>query len=171
MKKKPVFVAFVILVAALAVGVLLYSRETGYIKIEPPGFTLNLRGGFWGSVTVGPSAEPKEVHIGTYKPSYANYFKEQNGDRWQLYSSLGSLPEIKVGKRETVSLRFGPPFIVKTDVRRNGGNVTIGLSITGRAGELYDVRLKKNGKTVPAPKVKIVDEAGGVLASGKFAYG
>jgi hypothetical protein len=29
----------------------------------------------------------------------------------------------------------------------------------------------KNGKRLPTPKLKIIDETGNVLASGKFEYG
>ncbi len=171
MKKKPVLISLIIIVALLAIGIFLYPKRTGYIKVEVPGFMLNLRGGLWRSVTIGPSTEPKEVQIGTYKPSYANYFKEQNGDKWQLYGSWSNLPEVQVDNKETVSLRFGPPFLVRTDVKRNGRNVTIGLSLVGRTGELYDVRVRKNGQSLSAPKLKIVDETGTVLTTGRFEYG
>ena len=171
MNKKTVFIAFILLVVVFAVGFFLYSRQSGYIKVEPPGYSLNLRGGFWGSKTIWSSGEPEKIHIGKYRPSYANYFKEHNGDRWQLYSSLNELPGIKVAKGRTVSLKLGPPLIVKADVKRNWDRVTIAPSITGCAGELYSNRVRKNGKSLPAPKLKIVDEAGNVLASGKFEYG
>jgi hypothetical protein len=49
--------------------------------------------------------------------------------------------------------------------------VSIGLSITGQSGERYNPRVIKNGSALEAPKLQIIDEAGNVLASGKFEYG
>ncbi len=172
MKKKTIYIAFVLLAVVLAIGFFLNSKQSGYIEIEPHGYSLNLRGGLFGSKTIWSSGEPEKIHIGTYKPSYANYFKEHNGERWQLYCSLDDLPKIKVTKGETISLKFGPPLIVKADVKRSRDRVTIAPSITGFAGEFYDLGVrKKNEKRLPAPKFKIFDEAGNVLASGKFEYG
>ena len=171
MKKKPVFIAFILLVIIFAVGFFLYSRQSGYIKIEPQGYSLNLRGGLLGSKTVNSSVKPRKIHIGIYRPSYANYFKQHDGDRWQLYCSLDNLPVIKITKGQTVSLKFGPPLIVKADVKRSGNRVTIAPVITGSAGEVYDNRVMKNGMSLSAPRLKIIDEASNVLASGKFEYG
>jgi hypothetical protein len=171
MKKKTVFIAFILLAVIFTVGFFLYSRQSGYIKVEPPDYSLNLRGGFWGSKTITSSGEPEKIHVGKYRPSYANYFKEHNDDIWQLHCSLDKLPWIKVSKGRIISLKFGPPLIVKADVKRSRDRVTIAPSITGCAGELYSNRVRKNGKSLPAPKLKIVDEAGNVLASGKFEYG
>ena len=175
MRKKTVFISLVILVVVIvvfAVGFFLYSKQSGYIKVEPPGYSLNLRGGLFGSKTIWSSGEPEKIHVGTYKPSYANYFRKHNDDTWQLYCSLDKLPVVEVTKGETVSLKFGPPLTVKADVKRNRDRITIAPSIIGCTGELYDIRVrKKNGKMLPAPKLKIVDEAGNVLASGKFEYG
>jgi len=62
-------------------------------------------------------------------------------------------------------------FTIKLRVTQRGALVSVGFSMIGQAGEDYGIRVVKNGRRLPAPKVKIVDEAGKVLASGKFAYG
>ena len=171
MKKKPVFIALILLAVILTVGFFLYSKQAGYINVEPPGFSLKLRGGLLGSKTIWSSGEPEKIHVGTYRPSYANYFKQHAGNKWQLYCSLDNLPKIKITKGQTVSLKFGPPLIVKADVKRNRDRVTIIPAITGSAGEVYDNRVMMNGIPLPAPRFKIIDEAENVLASGKFEYG
>jgi hypothetical protein len=56
-------------------------------------------------------------------------------------------------------------------VKPTGRQVSIGLSITGKSGERYNPGVMKNGKALEAPKLQIIDEAGNVLASGKFEYG
>ncbi|MBP7052534.1 MAG: hypothetical protein KBE65_16090 [Phycisphaerae bacterium] len=81
-----------------------------------------------------------------------------------------SLFEVKAG--ETTRLDIGPPFtctprVAKTD----DGTVSIEPILTGRAGEEYSIIVKRNGKSVPAPAMTIVDEKGTVLETGKFEYG
>ena len=171
MKKITVYIAVSLLVALFAGVILVANRETGYIKVEYPGYIINLQGGLWKSVTIGPSTEPKKVHVGTYMPSYANYFIEENGDKWQLYGPWRNLPKIQVVKEETISLKYGPPFQIKTDVRKNRSNASIGLSLVGRAEELYSLSVRKNGQWLPAPKLKIIDEAENILAEGRSQYG
>lgn len=144
------------------------------MKIETPGLVLKLRGNMFRAAKVGPSTEPKEVRTGRYRPIYANYFKEANGNKWQLYGSWQNQPEIQVIKDQTVALKFGPPFTVKTDIKKRMGNiVSVGLTLVGQASERYNLSLCKNGKWIRprSPKVKIVDEAGNVLAHGQFEYG
>ena len=162
-----------LLIVVVIIAIFSYPRGTGYIKVETPGSTLSLRGGLFRRVKVGPSTEPKEVRAGGYRPIDVNYFKEINGNKWQLYGSWRNQPEIQVIKGQTVSLKFGPPFVVQTDMRRRGRNVSLGLSLVGQAGERYNLSMYKNGKwsRPSSPKVKIVDEAGNVLVHGQFEYG
>jgi len=65
----------------------------------------------------------------------------------------------------------GPPFQIKPEARYTGSRVLIDFNIIGKAGEHYRNVVMRNNKRVSAPKVKIIDEAGSVLASGKFEYG
>jgi hypothetical protein len=98
---------------------------------------------------------------------------KQNGNTWQIDSSgpWGKLSTIKVRKNSTTVLELGQSFLIKPSVSKSGSQVSIGLSIIGRAGEHYSAEITKNGKRLPTPKLKIVDETGNVLTSGKFEYG
>jgi len=52
-----------------------------------------------------------------------------------------------------------------------GHIVSMGLYLTGRSGERYDIAVQKNGRPVPAPRLSVLDEAGNTLATGQFEYG
>ena len=93
--------------------------------------------------------------------------KDQNGDRWSLHLVKGqSLSRLKKRGKEP-----GPPLLVKVDVTRQNRNVSFGLILEGKAGEKYIAGIKKNGKTMPPPRYKIVNESGNVLRTGTFEYG
>jgi len=68
-------------------------------------------------------------------------------------------------------LKLGPPFEIRTDVKRNNRIVSIGLKMVGQAGEHYSPEVLTHNGPLPAPKVTIVDESDQVLASGNFEYG
>ena len=171
MKHKGIWVS-VAIVIALVLTVCLYPRQTGYIKIETPGLKVNLHRSTWGHVMLGPSTEPKAVATGTYTPSYAIYTQEDNGDKWRLHCTWDrSVTGVQVNEGETAVLDFGPTFQWKPDVKRMGHIVSIGLALTGRGGERYDVAVQMNGRLVPAPKLTVLDEAGKTLSTGQFEYG
>jgi hypothetical protein len=66
----------------------------------------------------------------------------------------------------------GAPIVVKTDVQRSGDRqVSVGLRLEGQAGEQYRPVVKKDGTQVAAPALRIVNEAGKVVAQGNFKYG
>jgi hypothetical protein len=112
----------------------------------------------------------------SYEVRNANISAEKNNDTWRLrtytHSSGSAIAGgIKVRKDETTIVKVGEPFTIKTDARRAGRIISIGLSIVGRAGEKYFPRPMKKGKVVPRPKFEIIDEAGNILDSGQFEYG
>jgi hypothetical protein len=81
-----------------------------------------------------------------------------------------SLFEIKAG--ETTRLEMGPPFTVTPNVvKTDEGTVFIDPILTGRAGEGYSTVVRRNGQTVPAPALAILDEKGNVLVTDRFQYG
>ena len=49
--------------------------------------------------------------------------------------------------------------------------IIVGLCLFGRAGEKYENLILRNNQRIPEPQVKIIDEAGMVLASGRFQFG
>ncbi|OHB84469.1 MAG: hypothetical protein A2Z38_02745 [Planctomycetes bacterium RBG_19FT_COMBO_48_8] len=92
---------------------------------------------------------------------------DENGDKWVLELAKG---QSLAGLRDS-SAKPGPPLLIKTDVQISGSDVSIGLIVEGQAGEKYAGGVQKNGQWQQAPAFNIVDEAGKVLASGRFKYG
>jgi len=95
------------------------------------------------------------------------------GTRWTLTSSsqTGKLSNFEIRPGEKASIKIGPPFLIKTTADWSNEKVSIGLNLEGQAGEQYSGVVMKNGRRQPAPRLKIVDETGKLLASGKFEYG
>lgn len=92
---------------------------------------------------------------------------DENGDKWILELAKGqSLSNLKDS-----SSKSGPPLLVRTDVQIKGRDVSIGLVVEGQAGEKYVGGVQKNGQWMPPPTFNIVNEAGKILASGRFKYG
>ena len=169
---KKIIVIPVIFVILVGLILLYYSQQTGYVKLETPGVTVGLRGlqgVFWKNIQIGPSTDPVKTHVGQYLAPMGSLAMNTGGDKW--LASFYDSSIIKVAKGQTTALEFGPPLYVKTEVEPLGRQVSIGLSITGKSSERYNPQLTKNGSSLEAPKLQIVDEAGTVLASGKFEYG
>jgi hypothetical protein len=76
-----------------------------------------------------------------------------------------------VKNNQTTALQLGPPFSIKPRVSRSGSVLSIDYAIIGRAGELYQSFVTKDGQAVTSATINIVDEAGNVLNSGKFSFG
>jgi hypothetical protein len=64
-----------------------------------------------------------------------------------------------------------PVIVVKTDVRLNGREALIGLILQDRDGRQYQPIIGKGGVRQPAPRLRIVDEAGKVVLDDSFQYG
>jgi len=65
-----------------------------------------------------------------------------------------------------------PEIVVKTDIFQRGGReVLIGLILEGRDGQRYQPVVSKSGARLPAPTLRIVDEAGKVILNDSFRYG
>lgn len=92
---------------------------------------------------------------------------DENGDKWVLDVVRGQ----PLSRFKDSSIKPGPPLLVRTDTRIKGYTVSIFLVVEGQAGELYVGGVKKNGELEPAPKLKIVNTSGKLLAAGKFKYG
>ncbi len=93
---------------------------------------------------------------------------DARGDRWTLEPAVGQ-PFARLRESQA---EFGPPLAVRPDVRRQSADeVSIGLTIEGRAGERYNPDIRRNDTQLPAPEFTIVNEAGNTLFKGKFEYG
>jgi len=177
MKKIIVIPVIVVVVVLIGIIFLYYSQQTGYIKIEAPGFETDLNlSSRWGSKAISMSgSEPVGIRAGTYKPERIVVRLTKTSEQW--WSILcrrepwGKLATINVAKGNTTALKLGPPLEMRTDVQRNNRIVSIGLTMVGQAGEHYSPEVLTHNGPRPAPKVKIVDESGQELASGKFEYG
>lgn len=108
-------------------------------------------------------SEPSREKLGLDSQSAT----DQTGDKWTLELIKGQ----PVSSFADSSAKPGPPLVVKTDVRISGRDVSIGLILQGQAGELYVPGVQKNGQWQPEPGLKVVDETGRILATGKFKYG
>lgn len=175
MKNKTIAIvsAFVVIVVACLGLYYLYSQKQGYIKIDTAGAQMRLQGGLFSRTTISSAAEPVQVTARVYRPQWLSIVRRQNGDTWRIESSgpWGTLARLRVNEGQTTVLKPGPPFLVKANVNSRGGRVSIGYELVGQAGEQYRGSVTKNGRRQAAPKVKIVDEEGKILASGKFEYG
>jgi len=101
--------------------------------------------------------------------------RDRAGEKWTLsdLSAFGTLSRVTVRRGETATLKVGPPLTLKVKAVSGGPNqVLVNPCIEGAAGERYSVGLEKvGGARLPAPKVKIFDESGKVLAEGNSEYG
>ncbi len=171
--KKNILIILAVVIAAL-VGMLVYnSTQTGFIKIDASNTTVTLKGPWSSIVRVGPDREPVKARAGFYRPRRTEIAKQSNGDKWQIFSygPWQKLGKIEVTKDQTTTIKLGEPLLMKANVKPTGNKVSIGFSIVGQAGEKYSSRIKKNNRDTAAPKLKIVDQEGNILASGKFEYG
>ena len=101
---------------------------------------------------------------------FASTYDKNPGIRLE---AVKSLKNFEITKDQTTSIKIGPPFQVKTTAQRNKDTVVIGCTLVGQAGEQYrpDSRIKRNGRRVSPPILRIIDEAGDVIYSGRFKYG
>ena len=151
-------------------------KSMGYIQINTPGFdtSIDLRSGFWNKKSIRSGDGAVSVPVGTYKPG--NILLKANEKRrgWTIscYAGpWGDLDTIKVEKDKTTTLKLGPPFVVKAGVQRRRGVVSIGYTLIGQSGVHWQENTMALGKAPKPPSLKIVDENGKILASGKFEYG
>jgi hypothetical protein len=96
-----------------------------------------------------------------------------DGGTWHLENlrSWGELLKIFVKNNDMAILKFNPLFQFKAKVQNSRSELPMDFSIVGKDSEFYQNVIIQNNKRIPAPKVKIIDEADSVLTSGKFEYG
>jgi hypothetical protein len=179
MKKVPVVLALVFCLG-LAMTVQSAGKPTGVIKV-PVNLILELKVG--NSPVPVPSGKDVSLPADTYTPASITAQAAAAGkvkpELWSIKSTgpFGKLAQIEVKEGCTSAIDAGPPFTLKALVSKaavvpGGKVVSIGFTITGKAGEVYSPStIKKGQSAVPAPQVQILDEKGNVLAQGTFAYG
>jgi len=173
MKKRDIWISIAIMAAAVML-LFSYSQRKGQIKIEVNGAvtTLRLINSWLSKATISSGAQPSKVSARLHRPQWLKLSLPQGSDTWRLETRgpWGELSTIRVKNNDTTVLQLGPPFKIKPKVRHTGSRVSIDFNIIGKAGEHYRNVIMRNNRRVPAPKVKIIDENGSVLASGKFEY-
>jgi len=174
MKKRDILISTAIIVAAL-LFLFSYSKGKGRINIDAGGAvaTLRLSSNWLGKTTITTGSEPSIVSARLHRTQWLRLSMKQDGDKWQLESRgpWGDLSAIRVKNNDTTVIKLGPPFQIKTKTRFTGTKVSMDFNIIGKADEHYYNVIMKNNKRVSAPKVKIIDKAGTVLATGRFEYG
>jgi hypothetical protein len=172
MKKKDIWISIAVIVGAVLIFSLL-NRGHGYIKLNTPNAELVLKSRWFNQISIKSATEPVKVKAGTHNPRLISLKTKKDKDTWQIISNgpWGDLNQIKITKNDTTNLTFGPPLLVKPNVHKKKNVVSVGLAIVGKAGEHYRSQVRKNGRSLQAPRLKIIDQEGKVLASGKFEYG
>jgi len=114
-----------------------------------------------------PRMGPGVIGVGG-GPSTSLSRTDANGVAWAIdQAGGGPLPAT-----EPNGPKAGPPIMVRTSVQRVADReVSIGLVLEGQAGEQYRPAVKKDGTTLSPPGLRIVNEAGQVVAQGSFQYG
>ena len=79
--------------------------------------------------------------------------------------------QIRISSGSPTSLDFGPPLSVSLSAGRRSRSVNFNIKIEGAGGEIYSPVVTKNGRSMPAPSVKIRDKNGRSLGEHKFQYG
>lgn len=160
-------------IAAVVLAFLFYPRGQGYITVDTKNAVIQLRSSWFNRIKITSGTKPYPVNARVYKPHSLSIAMKQDRDTWRIYSygPWGKLAKINVKKNETTIVKFGPPFIIKQRVEASRSNVNITFFIVGKANEYYKHNITKNGRRLPTPRFKIVDESGKILHSDKFKYG
>jgi hypothetical protein len=93
---------------------------------------------------------------------------------WQVIgqSRFGPIRMFEVRAGETSAIQVGPPLALKVQpAPLADGVIDIGIFIQGRGGEGYSAGVTQNGVLRQSHTLRILDEAGKVLATGKFEFG
>lgn len=96
------------------------------------------------------------------------------GAKWTLRggSTDGQFGKFEIRPGETLTAQVGPPMVVKVEAEPpSDGAVLLNFVLVTRNGQEYSPGPEKNDQQLPAPKFKILDEAGKILAQDSFKYG
>ena len=172
MKRRDIWIS-VAIIAVACLAFYLFSQQKGYIRIDGSGAELQLGSGLFSTTRITSGLQPVALRARAYRPKRLSIAMKENGDTWRIDSRgpWGNLSRVKVKNDETTVLKLGPPLLIKPKINQRSSLVSVDFSIIGQAGEHYGAGIAKNGRRLAAPGLKIVDEAGEVLASGKFEYG
>jgi hypothetical protein len=173
MKKREIWISVAIIAGAVLL-LFLSLQKKGRLQIDAGGAvaTMRLSNNWLGKTTISSGAQASKVSARLHRPQWLKLSLPQGSDTWQLETRgpWGDLSTVRVKNNDTTVLKLGPPFQIKTKALYTGTKVSIDFNVIGKAGEHYRNVITQNNKRAPAPGVKIIDEDGSVLATGKFAY-
>jgi len=174
MKKKDIWISLAIIVCS-GLSVLYYTQRKGYVGIDAgrADAVLQLKSIGFINTAINSSTKPSAIPTRIYRPKSLSLSMKQHGLTWRIESRgpWGEISKIKVRNNEATALKIGPPFLIKPKVRKNRSMFYIDFDIIGQAGEHYANLITKNNQVVTGAKIKIFDETGNILESGKFKYG
>jgi hypothetical protein len=122
------------------------------------------------SMFSAPAHAPVQPHVHPTGPEPVPVVRQTDGSDivWTLNPIAGGRPAVA----DSGSTEAKPEIVVKTDIRRpRAGEVQIGLILEGRNGQQYQPGVMKGKTRMPAPKLRIVNEAGEVILDDSFQYG
>jgi hypothetical protein len=115
-----------------------------------------------------------QLPVGRYAVVALELNKEDGGDLWTFdlaRTDTGMLADFEIKPNAVTEFNLGPPFEIKTSMRRHAQEVQISFNLEGQAGEQYRSFVKRNGRAAPVPSLKIRDGSGRVVHAGRFEYG
>jgi hypothetical protein len=92
---------------------------------------------------------------------------DSEGNRWLFDTEKA---RGGAGAGELGAFEIGPPFQIKTSMKKNRKDAWVRFYLQGQAGELYVPGAKKNGEEVPEPQFQIISATGQRLYSGQFEF-
>jgi ABC-type proline/glycine betaine transport system permease subunit len=95
--------------------------------------------------------------------------KGADGKEWGATSKLPQPKSVQIVAQAPVELQVGPPYQAAIKVQGTGAATRLAMQLRDSGGN--DVSLTRGGDRPPAPQFQILDKAGKVLFTGKFAYG
>jgi hypothetical protein len=118
-----------------------------------------------------------QVPAGRYRCIDITWFrKDAAGATWMITNTgnVGKTENLEVRPGATLAVKVGPPLVARIEAPAEtaaGSEAGISLVLEGQAGETYAAGAQKDSQRLPAPKIKISDESGKVLAQGNFEFG
>ena len=151
-------------------------------EVEPEFGTLEVEGDSAKMALISDAAseyisdfeQGQQLPVGRYAAIDIGINKvDSDGNKWTLgsYQKTGKLRDFEIRPSEVVTFKIGSPLVIKTTAERRDAIVAIGLYLEGQSGEQYGGQVKKSGKNVHRPGIKIRNESGEIIHSGNFEYG
>ncbi|MHC4386203.1 MAG: hypothetical protein ACYSUG_04350 [Planctomycetota bacterium] len=116
--------------------------------------------------------EEMKLPVGLYQVHWGRLrYEDDTGHHWKLSPSFREdvrKGQFEIKEGQTFTINPGPPFKIKTDIQKEGDKLRIGAGLVGNEGEEYGLRLSRS---MPEPKLKIFNEDGTEMHTGKMEYG